>query len=160
MRFHDLTTGKREWFDPETEQMAAVAREIQAQMVLTYLTSAVAANILNQIITTGLFMSIHSALPNNTGSSELVAGTAYTAVSGGRPPIAWGSITAGVVDSNDTQTYAMLTTEAGGIPGWGLWTANTAGTWLFGGPTTGLTGSIPSSANVVFPSSVALTAAG
>ena len=129
-------------------------------MALTYLSAAAAAACLGNVTTTGLFMSIHSGSPSNTGANELVAGTAYTAVSGGRPPIAWGSVSAGVVTSNDTQTYAMLVTQAGGIPYYGLWTANTGGTWLFGGPTTGLLGSIPNGATVTFTSSVTLTQAG
>jgi hypothetical protein len=64
------------------------------------------------------------------------------------------------VVSNDTQTYAMLVTESGGIPYFGLWTANTGGTFLAGGPTTGLSGSIPSGANVTFTNSVTLTVSG
>src|ERR1700729_762647 len=107
-------------------------------MALTYLTATVADNMLANITTTGLFMSIHSASPSNTGANELVAGTAYTAVSGGRPPIAWA-------------------TSSGGIPYFGLWTANTGGTFLFGGPTSGLSGSIASGGNVVFASATTLT---
>jgi hypothetical protein len=44
----------------------------------------------------------------------------------------------------------MLTTTAGGIPYFGIWTANSSGTWIIGGTTTGLSGSIPSGANVTF----------
>ena len=144
-----------------TAELARIAKACGASMMaLTYLAAATASTQLGAITTTGLFMSIHSATPGNTGASELVAGTAYTAVSGGRPPITWGSVTNGVVSSNDTQTFAMLVTEAGGIPYFGIWTANTAGTWLFGGPTSGLSGSIPSGANVTFTSSLQLTQAG
>jgi hypothetical protein len=148
--------------DGELAAMAEIAFDLGAKMALTYLSNTVAENMLSQITTTGLFMSIHSASPGQTGASELVAGTAYTAVSGGRPPLSWGSLTGtpGTVVSNDTQTYAMLVTESGGIPYFGIWTANTSGTYLAGGTTTGLSGSIPSGANVTFTSSVTLTVSG
>lgn len=149
-RFHDAELG--DWAD--------IAREVGASMALTYLAAATAATNLGNITTTGLFTSIHSASPSNTGANELVAGTAYTAVSGGRPPVTWGSVTTGVVTSSDTQTFAMLTLEASGIPYFGIWTANSAGTWLFGGPTSGLSGSIPIGANVTFTSAITLTQAG
>ena len=153
-------TGLYKFHSPTVEDIARIADELGARMALTYLSAAAANNMLGQVTTTGLFMSIHSASPSNTGANELVAGTAYTAVSGGRPPIAWASASSGVVVSNNTQTFAMLTTQSGGIPYFGLWTANTSGTWLFGGPTSGLSGSIPSGANVTFTSAVTLTQAG
>jgi hypothetical protein len=146
--------------DPTIEDIARIADELGARMALTYLSAAAASSMLGNITTTGLFISIHSASPSNTGANELVAGTAYTAVSGGRPPVTWGSVTTGVVTSSDTQTYAMLVTQAGGIPYYGIWTANTAGTWLIGGPTSGLSGSIPSGANVTFANGITITQAG
>jgi hypothetical protein len=146
--------------DPAIERMAQVAFDLNALMALTYLPAAVANNMLANITATGLFMSIHSGSPSNTGANEIVAGTGYTAVSGGRPPITWAASSGGIVVSNDTQTYALLVTESGGIPYFGLWTANTGGTYLGGGPTSGLSGSIPSGANVTFTNSVTLTVSG
>ena len=146
--------------DPKIEEMAKVAFDLNALMSLTNLQNAVANNMLGNITTTGLFMSIHSASPGQTGASELVAGTAYTLVSGGRPPIGWAAASVGVVVSNTTQTFAMLVTQAGGIPYFGLWTANSGGTYLGGGPTSGLSGSIPSGASVIFTNGVTLTVAG
>lgn len=146
--------------DPTLAEIARIADELGAQMALTYLAAASAASMLGNITTTGLFISIHSASPSNTGANELASGTAYTAVSGGRPPATWAAPSSGVVVSSDTQTYAMLLTQAGGIPYFGIWTANTAGTYLFGGPTSGLSGSIPSSANVTFTNGITLTQAG
>ena len=150
---------RHKFHDPELERLAEIAFDLAALMSLTYLPATVANNMLAQITTSGLFMSIHSASPSNTGANELAAGTAYTAVAGGRPPISWGSVTNGVVPSNDTQTYALLSTQAGGIPYFGLWTASTSGTYLTGGATSGLSGSIPSGANVTFTSAVTLTLA-
>lgn len=129
-------------------------------MALTYLATAVAAAMLGNVTTTGLFLSVHSSSPGNTGANELVAGTAYTAVSGGRPPIAWAAAALGIVISNNTQLYALLAIQAGGLPFVGFWTANVGGTWLFGCPTSGLAGSIPSGANITFTSGVTLTQAG
>jgi hypothetical protein len=149
-QYHDLNTGR----------MADAAEALEANMALTYLASATATAMLAAITTTGLFMAIYAAAPGITGTGELAAATAYTAVSGGRPPVTWGSVTAGVVPSTDTQTFAMLVTEASGILGWGLWSANTGGTFLGGGLTSGLSGSIPSGANVVFTNALTLTVAG
>ena len=152
-----------DFHDPEIEEMAQIAIVLGSRMALTYLPTSVATAMLATITTGGLFLSIHSASPGNTGANELVAGTAYTAVSGGRPPIAWAAFATDHQTSNTTQTFAMLTTNAGGIPYFGLWGANTgsgSGGFYAGGPTTGLSGSIPSGANVVFTSSVTLTIAG
>lgn len=129
-------------------------------MALTRLPAAVAAAMLGNVTTTGLFLSIHSADPGLTGANELVAGTAYTAVSGGRPPITWAAASAGVQASNDTQTFAMLVLQAGGIPYVGVWTANSGGTFLGGGPTSGLSGSIAVSAVVTFTNGLTATESG
>lgn len=145
--------------DPGIEELARLADELGAQMALTYLNATYATNMVNVVAANGLFMSIHSASPGTSGANELAAGTAYTAVSGGRPPITW-SETSGVATSTDTQTYAMLVTQSGGIPYFGLWSANTGGSYIFGGPTSGLSGSVPSGANVTFTSSVTLTQSG
>ncbi len=153
-------SGRHKAFDPSLQELMDIAENLGAQMALTYLAAAYANDMLGQITTTGLYMSIHSASPSTTGANELVAGTAYTAVSGGRPAIAWGTAASGVVTSNDTQTYAMLATESGGITYFGLWTAATSGTYLAGGTTSGLSGSIPSGASVTFTSAVTLTVAG
>lgn len=143
--------------NPKYAEMAALAAELNAQMALTYLAAATADAMLGNITATGLFMSIHSASPGDTGANELVGGTAYT---GTRPAITWATSANGVVVSSDTQTFAMLVTEAGGIPYFGIWTADTAGTYLTGGATSGLSGSIPSGANVTFTSSITLTVSG
>ena len=158
-RVHPVMLNHR-FHDPAIERMAQVAFDLNALMSLTYLPSAVANNMLANITTTGLFLSIHSGSPSNTGANELVAGTAYTLVSGGRPPLTWAAASAGVVVSSNTNTFAMLVTQAGGIPYFGLWTANSGGTYLGGGPTSGLSGSIPSGASVIFTNGVTLTVAG
>lgn len=144
--------------NPEYGEMADVADQLNATMMaLTLLTAASANAALGNITTTGLFVSIHTATPGTTGANEIVAGTGYT---GNRPAVTWGSASSGVVVSSNTQTYALLAIQAGGIPYFGVWTASTAGTYLCGGTTSGLSGSIPSGANVTFTSSLTLTWAG
>ena len=143
--------------DKELERAAAIAKEFGSMMALTYLAATYADNMLGQITGTGLSMGINSASPGTTGANELVGGTAYT---GTRPAIAWAASSGGVVSSNDTQTFAMLVTESGGIPYFSIWTAATAGTYLTGGTTSGLSGSIPSGANVTFTNAITLTVAG
>ena len=144
-RYHDLLIGK----------MALVAEDSDAKMVLTYVTVAVATSMLSAITATGLFLSVHTASPGNTGANEIVPGTGYT---GNRPAIAWAAFSVDHQTSSNTQTFPLLATQAGGIPFYGLWTAATAGTFVAGGPTAGLGGSIPNGANVTFTNGVTLTA--
>lgn len=146
-KFHDLEIGR----------MAEVAAALDATMALTYLTTAVATAMIACMTTTGLYMSIHTASPGNTGANEISPSTGYT---GNRPSIAWAAFSTDHQTSNTTQTFALLASQAGGIPYFGLWTAATSGTFITGGPTSGLSGSIPSGANVVFTSAVTLTVAG
>ena len=146
-KFHDLNTGR----------IADAAEAVDASMALTYLATATAAAMLATITATGLYMALYAALPGITGSGEIVGGTGYT---GTRMPVTWGTVTAGVVQSNDIQTFPMLVTEASGILGWGLWSAATGGTFLTGGATSGLSGSIPSGSNVTFTNALTLTVSG
>jgi hypothetical protein len=82
--------------DPELEKMAEIAYLLGSEMALTYMTATVANAMLAAVTTTGLFMSDQLGVPPAPpGASELVAGTAYTAVSGGRPPLAWASASSG-----------------------------------------------------------------
>lgn len=148
---------RRHYRDPEIEKMAQDADDLGLTMTLTLLPAASAASMLAVITTTGLFMSIHTASPGTTGANEIVGGTGYT---GTRPAVTWAAASLGIVLSSNTQTFALLVTQAGGIPNYGLWTANTAGTYLTGGTTSGLSGSIPSGANVTFTSSLTLTVSG
>jgi hypothetical protein len=144
--------------DPWVFDAAQLGELLDARMTLTYMTAAVANAQSACLTVTGVFMSIHTASPGNTGANEIVGNTGYT---GTRPAITWaGTATNGVNTSTNTQTYPMLVVEAGGIPYFGLWTAATGGTFIFGSPTSGLSGSIPISANVTFTSSVVLTSSG
>lgn len=147
----------RQFYDLEIGKMAQVAADLDAMMALTYLTVATATAMLANITTTGLYLSIHNGSLGNTGANEIVGGTGYT---GTRPAITWAAFSIDHQTSSNTQTFAMLVAETGGIPYYGIWTAATAGTFITGGPTSGLSGSIPSGANVTFTSAVTETVAG
>jgi hypothetical protein len=163
-----LLLGKHVFHDPVLAEMARVADELEAQMALTYLAAAYAANMLGQLTTTGLYMSLHSSSPATTGANEILGSTEIGYSSGGytgaRQAITWGGVASGVVSSNDTQTFPLLATFASGIPYFGIWTdlgtSGHAGTYICGGATSGLSGSIPSGANVIFTNGITLTQSG
>jgi hypothetical protein len=160
-RYHDLEIGR----------MAETAQDLDALMALTNLTGAVSAAMLNAITTTGLFLSLHTgngAAVGQTGATEIVGssmiGYSSGGYTGGRKAVTWNAPgTDGINETSNSQTFGLLAAQASGILGWGLWTTDgsTAGTFLFGGSTTGLTGSIPNGANVVFAAGgVVLTVSG
>ena len=154
------------FFDATLAEWAEIAEKLGAEMALTYLAATYASNMLGQITTTGLFMGINNGSPSNTGANEIIGSLMSGYSSGGytgkRMAVTWGSVTNGVVSSTDTQTFPLLAIQAGGIGYWSLWTADGSGasTYLFGGATSGLSGSIPSGANVTFTNAITLTQAG
>jgi hypothetical protein len=146
------------YYDLELAEAAVVAAEAGANMMaLTYLTTAVATAMINTMTATGLFMGINSGNPANTGANEIAPGTGYT---GNRQAVTWAAFATDHQTSSNTQTFPLLAVQAGGIPYFSIWTAATAGTVLTAGPTSGLTGSIPNGANVVFTNGITLTVAG
>jgi len=93
---------------------------------------------------TTYYLSLHSATPGQTGTSE-VSGGSYA-----RQALTFGSASGGLEASTNSQTFASLPAEASGMPYFGIWTAATAGTYLGGGATTGLLGSLPAGISVNF----------
>jgi len=93
---------------------------------------------------TTYYLSLHSATPGQNGASEITGGS-YA-----RQVIQFGAASGGAESSTDSQTFTNLPAEASGIPYFGIWTAATGGTYLGGGTTTGLTGSLPSGISVNF----------
>jgi len=93
---------------------------------------------------TTYYLSLHSATPGQNGASEITGGS-YA-----RQVIQFGAASGGSESSTDSQTFTNLPAEASGIPYFGIWTAATGGTYLGGGTTTGLTGSLPSGISVNF----------
>ena len=144
--------------DPEIGEMAKVAALLRARMANTYFTAAVMTALAACFTTTGAYVGIHTASPSTTGANEIVGASMIGYSSGGytgtRQAITWAAYSSPGQISSDSQTFPLLATQAGGIPYFSLWTdtgaTSHAGTYLGGGPTSGLSGSIPNGANVVF----------
>ncbi len=75
---------------------------------------------------TGLWLSLHTANPGSTGASE-AAGNGYA-----RKQPAWGAPAGGVVSAPEQEFDA----GAGAYSHWGLWSAQSGGTFLDGGALT------------------------
>ena len=67
-----------------------------------------------------------------------------------RQSIAFGSATSGSQASTTAQNFTLMPLEASGVPYFGIFTASTSGTYLGGGTTSGLSGSIPAGSTVAF----------
>jgi hypothetical protein len=91
---------------------------------------------------TTYYLSLHTADPGTTGASEVTGGS-YA-----RQAITFGSASAGVQSSTNSQTFAGMPSESGGCPYAGVWTLASGGTYLGGLTTTGLSGAIPSGASL------------
>jgi len=96
------------------------------------------------IPSTTYYLSLHSATPGQTGTSE-ISGGSYA-----RQGITFGSASGGSEASTNSQTFTNLPVASGGIGYFGIWSAATAGTYIGGGTTTGLTGSLPAGISVNF----------
>lgn len=144
--------------DPELAAMALIAEDLDAYMALTYASTAVGTAIIVTVTATAIAMSIHTGSPATTGANEIPNNSASGYTQSVRPSITWAAYGSAAQVSNDTQTYTMgASWTPGPIPYFGLFTATTSGTWLFGGPTSGLSGNIPAGANVTFTSAVTLS---
>jgi len=93
---------------------------------------------------TTYYLSLHSGDPAQTGANE-ISGGSYA-----RQAIVFGSASGGSEASNASITFTSLPAEASGIPYFGIWTASTSGTYIGGGVTTGLSGSLPAGISVNF----------
>ena len=153
------------FWDKEIEAMAKIASILGSNMALTYLNDVTANNMLAQITDTGLFLALFTTSPGTAGDTGEVPyndPTGYTQIE--RQAITWDASSVGSVTSNDTQTYTLGASWTPGPIGYfGIFDAATSSGgagYLAGGLTTGLSGSIPAGANVVFTSSVTLTVSG
>ena len=78
----------------------------------------------NGVATAGAHISLHTADPSTTGASEVTGGT-YARVA-----TTWGTASNGV----RTGSQVTVNVPAGAaVTHWGVWSAATAGTFLFGG---------------------------
>lgn len=91
------------------------------------------------VTSTTYYLSFNTADPGTTGASEWT---------GGRQSITFAAASGGSKASNTAQTFTSIPAEAGGLPYFSIWTASTAGTYLGGGTTSGLSGSLPSGATI------------
>ena len=93
---------------------------------------------------TTYYLSLHSATPGQNGASEITGGF-YA-----RQALTFGAASGGSESSTNSQTFTNLPVEASGIPYFGIWSAASGGTYIGGGTTTGLTGSLPAGISVNF----------
>lgn len=160
-----------QFHDGTIEAMAKVAFDLDALMSLTYLNSTYANDAVNGILEadTTFYLSLHSASPSTSGANEILgsgeSGYSSGGYTGTRMALTFGSASSGVQTSNDTQTFPLLATFASGIPYFGIWTdtgaTSHAGTYICGGATSsGLSGSIPSGASVIFTNGVVISVQG
>lgn len=160
-----LTTHR--FHDPAVALMAEIAESLGAEMSLSLLAQAYAAQALNGMLSatnptpaTTFYLGINNPTgANNTGANELVYTTYYTIVGSGRPSLAftYGTTTnSGIGWSNTTQTFALVANITSGSSGtvpfyWSLWTtATTSSTSYICGGATNLTGTVNSGTSLVF----------
>ena len=94
---------------------------------------------------TTYYLALFTSDPGTTGASGEVTGGSYA-----RQSIAFGSAAAGSQASTTAQNFTSMPLEASGVPYFGIFTASTSGTYLGGGTTSGLSGSIPVGSTVAF----------
>ena len=95
------------------------------------------------------YLALNTGDPGTTGASEVTGGS-YA-----RQPITFVAASAGSKASGGTdatQTITGMPVEAGCCPYFSIWTTLTAGTFLEGGTTTGLSGAISAGATITFAS--------
>lgn len=91
------------------------------------------------------FLSLHTAAPGSSGSSEVTGGSYI------RQSITWAAWSAAAVASSNGQTFSGMPSEAGNLF-IGLWSASTSGTYYWGSASAAVTGPIPVGGTVTFAS--------
>jgi hypothetical protein len=94
---------------------------------------------------TTYYLALFTTDPGTTGATGEVTGGSYA-----RQAITFGSATSGSQASTNAQNFTLMPLQASGVPYFGLYTAATSGTYLGGGTTTGLSGSIPAGSTIAF----------
>ena len=94
---------------------------------------------------TTYYLALFTSDPGTTGASGEVTGGSYA-----RQSIAFGSATSGSQASTTAQNFTLMPIEASGVPYFGIFSAVSGGTYLGGGTTSGLSGSIPAGSTVAF----------
>jgi hypothetical protein len=101
---------------------------------------------------TTYYLALFTTDPGTTGATGEVTGGSYA-----RQAITFGSATSGSQASTNAQNFTLMPLEASGVPYFGLFSAATSGTYLGGGTTTGLSGSIPAGSTIAFATGAVTT---
>ena len=94
------------------------------------------------VTSTTYYLALNSTDPGTTGAGEITGGS-YA-----RQAITFAAASGGSKASSNSQTFTGLPAEAGGIPYASIWTAATAGTFLGGLTTTGMSGAVSAGSTV------------
>lgn len=105
-------------------------------MANTYASATEVGNIYTNIASSTLYVSLHTASPGLTGANEISTGGSP---SYGRASCAFGAATTGssptVTGPSSGSLSIGVRSDAGGSATYfGIWSASTGGTYLFGGP--------------------------
>lgn len=93
--------------------------------------------------TTTYYLSLHTADPGTTGANEVTGGS-YA-----RQAITVAAWSGGSTSSTDAQSFTGMPSVSGDL--WiGVWSASTAGTFVWGDPNSAVTGPVAAGATVSF----------
>ena len=98
------------------------------------------------VTSTTYYLALNTTDPGTTGAGEVTGGS-YA-----RQAITFAAASGGSKASSSGQTFTGMPAEAGGIPYASLWTAATAGTFLGGLTTTGLSGAVSAGSTITVAS--------
>ncbi len=94
------------------------------------------------VAATTYYLGLNTTDPGTTGAGEVTGGS-YA-----RQALTFGTAASGSVASTNAQSFTGMPAEASGIPYASIWTAATAGTYLGGLTTTGLSGAISAGSTI------------
>ncbi|MDE2022361.1 MAG: hypothetical protein KGI71_05635 [Patescibacteria group bacterium] len=100
------------------------------------------------VTSTTYYLSFNTADPGTTGASE------WSGAGASRQAITFSAAASGSKASSNSQTFSSIPLESGGLPYFSLWTTSGlgTGTYLGGGTTSGLSGSLPAGATITVAS--------
>ncbi|OLT24423.1 hypothetical protein BJF79_13860 [Actinomadura sp. CNU-125] len=91
------------------------------------LSTTAATTMLDAVAVDADYASLHTADPGSTGASEVTGGSPAYA----RQAITWNAASAGNLDSSNAPNFDVPSGTT--ITHWGVWSASSGGTFLFGG---------------------------
>ncbi len=102
------------------------------------------------VTSTVYYLGLNTADPGTTGASEVTGGSYARQAITFSPAASAGSKASGGTDA--AQSFTGMPVESGGCPYFSIWTASSGGTYLEGGTTSGLSGSISAGSTIDFAS--------